>query len=84
MHRRRRWKKPWWPGGTQYHAQDELGQASFGYAYPGQAATNLRDGFGNQIGSYAYINQKESRAGSPRWKFSRYSAVVPQALVLPQ
>jgi hypothetical protein len=41
---------------TQYHAQDELGQASFGYAHPGQAATNLRDGFGNQIGSYAYIN----------------------------
>jgi hypothetical protein len=41
---------------TQYHAQDELGQASFGYAHPGQAASNLRDGFGNQIGSYAYIN----------------------------
>ncbi|XP_046444133.1 uncharacterized protein LOC124194121 [Daphnia pulex] len=41
---------------TQYHAQDELGQASFGYAHPGQAANNLRDGFGNQIGSYAYIN----------------------------
>lgn len=41
---------------TQYHSQDELGQASFGYAHPGQAATNLRDGFGNQIGSYAYIN----------------------------
>ncbi|XP_046632949.1 cuticle protein 7-like [Daphnia pulicaria] len=41
---------------TQYHAQDELGQASFGYAHPGQAATNLRDGFGNQVGSYAYFN----------------------------
>ncbi|XP_046443412.1 uncharacterized protein LOC124193562 [Daphnia pulex] len=41
---------------TQYHAQDELGQASFGYAHPGQAASNLRDGFGNQIGSYAYFN----------------------------
>ena len=41
---------------TQYHAQDELGQASFGYSHPGQAATNLRDGLGNQIGSYAYIN----------------------------
>jgi hypothetical protein len=34
----------------------QLGQASFGYAHPGQAASNLRDGFGNQIGSYAYIN----------------------------
>jgi hypothetical protein len=41
---------------TQYHARDELGQASFGYDHPGQAASNLRDGFGNQIGSYAYIN----------------------------
>ena len=41
---------------SQYHSQDELGQASFGYAHPGQSATNLRDAFGNQIGSYAYIN----------------------------
>ncbi|XP_057380782.2 uncharacterized protein LOC130703303 [Daphnia carinata] len=41
---------------SQYHAQDELGQASFGYAHPGQAATNYRDALGNQIGSYAYFN----------------------------
>ena len=41
---------------SQYHAQDELGGARFGYSHPGQAATNLRDPFGNQIGSYAYIN----------------------------
>ena len=41
---------------SQYHAQDELGQARFGYAHPGQAATNYRDAFGNQIGSYAYFN----------------------------
>jgi len=41
---------------TQYHSQDELGQASFGYAHPGQAATNFRDAMGNQVGSYAYIN----------------------------
>ena len=41
---------------TQYHAQDELGQARFGYAHPGQAASNYRDGMGNQIGSYAYFN----------------------------
>ena len=27
-----------------------------GYAHPGQAASHLRDDFGNQIGSYAYIN----------------------------
>jgi hypothetical protein len=41
---------------TQYHAQDEVGQARFGYAHPGQAASNYRDGLGNQIDSYAYVN----------------------------
>jgi Insect cuticle protein len=41
---------------NQYHSQDELGQASIGYAHPGQAATNYRDALGNQVGSYAYIN----------------------------
>lgn len=48
---------------SQYHAQDEFGQASFGYAHPGQAASNFRDIWGNQIGSWAYIdpNGKEVR-----------------------
>jgi len=41
---------------TQYHAQDELGQASYGYAYPGQAHAAVRDAAGNERGSYAYIN----------------------------
>lgn len=41
---------------TQYHAQDELGQARYGYSHPGQAASNYRDAFGNQIGSYSYFN----------------------------
>ena len=41
---------------SQYHAQDELGQASYGFAYPGHASSNYRDAFGNQVGSYAYIN----------------------------
>ena len=41
---------------SKYHAQDELGQASFGFAYPGHAASNYRDALGNQVGSYAYIN----------------------------
>jgi hypothetical protein len=41
---------------TQYHAQDELGQSSHGYAYPGQAAAEVRDAAGNVRGSYAYIN----------------------------
>jgi len=48
---------------TQYHAQDELGQASYGYAHPGQAHSAHRDAFGNVVGSYAYIdpNGKEVR-----------------------
>jgi len=41
---------------TQYHSQDELGQASHGYAYPGQAHAVVRDAAGNERGSYAYVN----------------------------
>jgi len=41
---------------TQYHSQDELGQASFGHAHAGQAHAAVRDAFGNVRGSYAYIN----------------------------
>jgi len=41
---------------SQYHAQTELGEASHGYSFPGQAAANMRDAYGNQVGSYAYIN----------------------------
>jgi hypothetical protein len=41
---------------TQYIAQDELGQTSFGYAHPGQAATNYRDAWGNQVGNWAFIS----------------------------
>jgi hypothetical protein len=39
---------------TQYHAQDELGQASYGYAHPGQAHAAVRDAFGGVRGSYSY------------------------------
>ena len=41
---------------NQYHSQDELGQASFGYSHPGQAAVNYRDAAGNQVGSWAYFS----------------------------
>lgn len=41
---------------TQYYARDDNGQATFGYAHPGQAAYNYRDEYGNQIGSWAYFN----------------------------
>lgn len=40
---------------TQYHAQDELGQASFGYSHPGHARAEVRDAAGGVRGSYAYI-----------------------------
>ena len=43
-------------------AQDELGQACFGYAHPGQAATNYRDVFGNQIGNYTYLNPEGKKS----------------------
>ena len=48
----------WTPGfhASQFHAQDELGQASFGYSHPGQASSTFRDAWGNQVGSYAYID----------------------------
>jgi hypothetical protein len=39
-----------------WQAQDELGRASFGYAYPGQAAINYVDAAGNMVGSWSYIN----------------------------
>lgn len=41
---------------SQYHSQTELGEASHGYSYPGQASSTFQDAWGNQIGSYAYIN----------------------------
>ncbi|KAK2725533.1 hypothetical protein QYM36_000136 [Artemia franciscana] len=41
---------------SQYHSQDEIGQASYGYAHPGQSHAATRDAFGNVVGSYAYIN----------------------------
>merc|ERR1711980_1016 len=41
---------------SQYRSQDEFGQATYGYSHPGQAAANYQDAFGNQVGSYAYID----------------------------
>jgi hypothetical protein len=47
---------PSFPSG-QWNTQDEIGQASFGYSYPGhQAASNVRDSAGNMAGSWAYVN----------------------------
>merc|ERR1712055_307618 len=41
---------------SQYHSQDEYGQASYGYAAPGQAKSEVRDAYGNVAGSYSYVN----------------------------
>nr|CAD7410984.1 unnamed protein product [Timema cristinae] len=40
---------------TQYHAQDELGQASYGHAEPFQTHNAVQDASGNKIGSYSYV-----------------------------
>jgi hypothetical protein len=40
----------------QWNTKDEIGQASFGYSYPGQAASNVLDSAGNMAGSWAYVN----------------------------
>lgn len=41
---------------TQYHAQDELGQASFGHAEPGQAHAAVRDAAGGVRGTFSHIS----------------------------
>ncbi|XP_046643395.1 cuticle protein 7-like [Daphnia pulicaria] len=40
----------------QWYTQDGQGQANFGYAYPGQAASNIRDADGNMAGSWSYVD----------------------------
>jgi len=40
----------------RHHSQDELGQASFGHSTPDQAHAAFRDKYGNQVGSYVYVN----------------------------
>ncbi|XP_046457798.1 trypsin alpha-4-like [Daphnia pulex] len=40
----------------QWHAQNGQGEANFGYAYPGQAASNIRDSEGNMAGSWAFVD----------------------------
>ncbi|XP_046404227.1 cuticle protein 7-like [Ischnura elegans] len=41
---------------SQYHAQDEFGQASYGHATYNQAHSAVRDAFGGVTGSYSYVN----------------------------
>jgi len=41
---------------SQYHAQDELGQYSYGYAGPLSAKSESKDAFGNVRGRYSYVD----------------------------
>ncbi|XP_068221058.1 cuticle protein 19.8-like [Palaemon carinicauda] len=49
---------PYAPVQSQYHAQDELGQYSFGYSGGPSARSETRDAFGNVRGSYNYIDSE--------------------------
>jgi len=68
---------------SQYHTQNENGESTYGYSYPGQAASVVRDSAGNERGSYSYIDPtgKEVKAtytaGSDGFKIE--SNVLPQA-----
>ena len=43
--------------------QQSHGQASYGYAHPGQAATTVRDAaLSNQVGRYAYLKILEIKS----------------------
>ncbi|XP_063851896.1 cuticle protein 16.8-like [Scylla paramamosain] len=46
------------PVHTQYHAQDELGQYSFGYAGGPSSRAETRDAYGRVTGSYNYVDSE--------------------------
>merc|ERR1712183_272378 len=49
---------PYAPVQSQYHAQDELGQYSFGYAGGPSSRAETRDAFGIVRGSYNYVDSE--------------------------
>ncbi|XP_069688009.1 cuticle protein 7-like [Periplaneta americana] len=40
---------------TAYHAQDAIGQASYGHVQPHQAHHAVQDAAGNKVGSYSFV-----------------------------
>ena len=44
------------PPRNQWYTLDEQRRANFGYAYPGQAASNIRDADVNMAGSWSYVD----------------------------
>merc|ERR1712076_143706 len=41
---------------SQYHAQDEFGNVSYGYKNPNSQKDEKRDSYGNVVGAYSYID----------------------------
>jgi hypothetical protein len=41
---------------SQYHAQDEFGNVAYGYKNPNSAKEEKRDGYGNVVGGYSYVD----------------------------
>ncbi|XP_042883024.1 actin cytoskeleton-regulatory complex protein PAN1-like [Penaeus japonicus] len=52
---------------SQYHAQDEIGQYSFGYAGGPSSRAESRDAFGVVRGSYNYVDTRGKGPDSARW-----------------
>lgn len=50
----------------KYHAQDELGQYSFGHHEPNQVRSETKDAFGIVRGSYRYHPDPTSTTGPVR------------------
>ena len=50
------------PSQSQYHAQDELGQYSFGHQEPNQARSETKDAYGVVRGSYRYAMVRQMTA----------------------
>lgn len=40
---------------SQYHSQNELGEATYGHREPFQSHDAVQDAFGNKVGSFSYI-----------------------------
>ena len=51
---------------SQYHAQDESGRASFGYAHPGHVAAHRRDHLGHQVLLVCQVSQLRQDQGRSR------------------
>lgn len=44
------------PQKTQYHTQNELGEATYGHAEPTQSHHAVQDAYGNKAGTFSYVS----------------------------